>query len=605
VLQSIQAKLVAAISALAVMAAVIGLAGYFSMTHATSKIDTIINDRVIPMQSLKTVSDLYAINIVDTAWKTRTGQISWQEGLKYVEAANGSIHSSWKAYTGTFLTPEEKILVASAQSAMVPADRAVERLTEILRSQDQSALETFTTQEMYSVIDPVTDKVSKLTELQMRVSKEEGASAKAAAKLATLVIVIIAVATIITFIFAFNTVVRGVAQPILSMAGVMQRLADGDHQVTVPGVGRKDEVGKMAVSVLAFKESGIHRARLEAEASIFQQELDNKLKALERSFAAANHDQQQVVRAMGDELLRLADGNLTARLNDPVAPEYERLQSDFNSAVSQMQDAIRDIAASSGIIRNGTSEIAQASDDLARRTEQQAASLEQTAAALSEITSTVRQTAAGAERARDTVAKAKKDAEESSDVVQAAVTSMGQIQTSANQISQIIGVIDEIAFQTNLLALNAGVEAARAGDAGRGFAVVASEVRALAQRSADAAKEIKILISASSRQVSEGVALVGQTGQALTRIAEQVATINGVVTQIASSAQEQAAGLLQVNTAVNEMDRMTQQNAAMVEESTAAGHSLRSEADNLMTLVSRFETDGAGNPFDSRRQQRI
>ncbi len=593
-LQSIQARLVTAIFALAVMAAVIGMAGYLSMTHATSKIDTIINDRVVPMQSLKTVSDLYAINIVDTAWKTRTGQISWQEGLKYVEAANGSIHSNWKAYTGTFLTPEEKTLVASAQSAMVPADRAVERLTQILKTQDQAALEIFTTQEMYGVIDPVTDKVSKLTELQMRVSKEEGASADAAAKLATLLIGILAVATIITFIFAFLTVVRGVAQPILSMAAVMQKLAGGDHQVTVPGVGRKDEVGKMAVSVLAFKESGIQRARLEAEAAAFQQELDNRLKPLERYVEAANHDQQQLVQAMGDELLRLADGNLTARLSDPVAPEYEKLQSDFNSAVSQMQDAIADIAASSGIIRNGTSEIAQASDDLARRTEQQAASLEQTAAALNEITSTVRQTAAGAERARDTVAKAKKDAEESSDVVQAAVTSMGQIQKSANQISQIIGVIDEIAFQTNLLALNAGVEAARAGDAGRGFAVVASEVRALAQRSADAAKEIKILISASGRQVSEGVALVGQTGQALSRIAEQVATINGVVTQIATSAQEQAAGLLQVNTAVNEMDRMTQQNAAMVEESTAAGHSLRSEADNLMTLVSRFEIDAIG-----------
>ena len=604
-LQSIQAKLVAAIFALAVMAAVIGMAGYFSMTHATGKIDTIINDRVVPMESLKTVSDLYAINIVDTAWKTRTGQISWQQGLKNVEAANSAIHSNWSAYTQTYLTPEEKGLVEAAEQAMVPADRAIARLTQILKANDQSALEAFTTQEMYGAIDPVTDKVSKLTDLQMRVSKQEGASANKASALATLLMRLITVATVITFIFAFNTVVRGVAQPILSMAAVMQRLAGGDNQVTVPGAGRKDEIGKMAVSVLAFKEGAIQRARLETEAMAFQQQLDDKLKALEQSFAASNHDQQVVVEAMGSQLLRLADGNLTARLSDPVAPQYEKLRSDFNSAVSQMQEALRAIASSSGSIRSGTSEIAQASDDLARRTEQQAASLEQTAAALGEITSTVRQTAAGAERARDTVAKAKKDAEESSEVVNAAVTSMGQIQTSANQISQIIGVIDEIAFQTNLLALNAGVEAARAGDAGRGFAVVASEVRALAQRSADAAKEIKILISASSRQVSEGVALVGQTGQALNRIAEQVTIINSVVTQIASSAQEQSAGLLQINTAVNEMDRMTQQNAAMVEESTAAGHSLRGEADNLMTLVSRFEIGAVGSQFEGRRLQRV
>ncbi len=239
-------------------------------------------------------------------------------------------------------------------------------------------------------------------------------------------------------------------------------------------------------------------------------------------------------------------------------------------------------------VDTGTAEISDASSNLAKRTEQQASSLEETAAALDEITATVKKAAEGATHARKVVADTKDDAEKSGQVVRKAVEAMGTIEKSSQQISQIIGVIDEIAFQTNLLALNAGVEAARAGDAGRGFAVVASEVRALAQRSADAAKEIKGLISASTAQVGEGVKLVAETGQSLERIMVKVTEINTVVSEIAAGAQEQATGLQQVNTAVNEMDKMTQQNAAMAEEATAAGRSLTQQAEQLTSLVGQF-----------------
>ena len=257
---------------------------------------------------------------------------------------------------------------------------------------------------------------------------------------------------------------------------------------------------------------------------------------------------------------------------------------------------MRTVIDSTEAIAAGSREISAASDDLSRRTEQQAATLEETAAALDEITVTVRKTSEGAKHAREVVGEARTDAEQSSGVVRRAVEAMDKIEKSSHEINQIIGVIDEIAFQTNLLALNAGVEAARAGDAGRGFAVVASEVRALAQRSAEAAREIKGLLSASSTEVDHGVKLVGETGQSLERIVGKIIEINSVVADMATSAQEQATALQQVNTAVNEMDHVTQQNAAMAEQANAASRSLSQESDRLAEQIGQFQVGGTLAP---------
>jgi methyl-accepting chemotaxis protein len=382
--------------------------------------------------------------------------------------------------------------------------------------------------------------------------------------------------------------VAAIAAPVASMTEVMRRLADHDTSVVIPGVGRRDEIGAMADAVQVFKDNAIERVRLEAEAASFQNNLDRKLQETQAAFEAAGKAQKDVVEGLKAGLSDLAAGDLTVRLSLAVAQEYESLKSDFNSAMDSLQRTMAAIAGNTSGVKSGAGEITRASDDLARRTEQQAASLAQTAAALDQLTATVNKTAEGAKVARDLVNATRQDAEESGKVVGETVQSMGGIETSSREIGNIIGVIDEIAFQTNLLALNAGVEAARAGEAGRGFAVVATEVRALAQRSADAAKEIKMLISASGTQVETGVKLVGATGKALSRIVEQVSRLNALVVDIAASAQEQATALAEVNNAVNAMDQTTQQNAAMVEQSTAASHGLAGEAEELFRLVGRF-----------------
>ncbi|ODS58530.1 MAG: chemotaxis protein [Agrobacterium sp. SCN 61-19] len=287
-------------------------------------------------------------------------------------------------------------------------------------------------------------------------------------------------------------------------------------------------------------------------------------------------------------LTALANGDLTATIDKPFIPSLEQIRTDFNAAMTRIAAAMQNVSHNTDAIASGSSQIREASDNLAKRTEQQAAAVEETAAALEQITQTVADSSKRANEAGQLVARTKEGAERSGHVVKNAIEAMGQIENSSKEISNIIGVIDDIAFQTNLLALNAGVEAARAGEAGKGFAVVAQEVRELAQRSATAAKEIKALINTSSDQVKTGVQLVGETGKALEQIVIEVKDINTNVAAIVEASREQSTGLSEINKAVNAMDQNTQQNAAMVEVSTAASHSLAKQAASLRELVSQF-----------------
>ncbi len=399
-------------------------------------------------------------------------------------------------------------------------------------------------------------------------------------------------------------IVRSISRPLRELQGNMQALASGNMSIEIPLALRRDEMGTMAKALQKFKETRLAMQNLEAEALAQRERADSERANADRERDQAVALQTQAMRGLAHGLAQLAEGDLTVALETSFAPEYEQLRGDFNAAISGLQAALRDIATHSQTIRSGTSDIASAADDLARRTEQQAAGLQQTAAALGEVTATVRQTADRSGRAQSVATKAKAEAETSSKVVSDTVAAMTAIEGSARQIGQIIGVIDEIAFQTNLLALNAGVEAARAGEAGRGFAVVAQEVRALAQRAADAAKEIKALVTTSMQQVERGVDLVGETGQALGRIQSGVVEMNAAILEIAASAAEQAHGLAEVNKAVSQMDQTTQQNAAMVEQSTTATHSLAHETQALQEAVSRFKVDqpeGARPSLAARR----
>ena len=414
--------------------------------------------------------------------------------------------------------------------------------------------------------------------------------------------VTLAVAAVSTVLVGW-IILRSVAAPVTAMTSVMRRIAVQEFDVDVPGVGRLDEIGAMAGAVHVFRENARERMRLESAATQLGKELDNRLQAAEAAAAAGRVDQDQVVRCMKTGMDNLAQGDLVFRLVDWFPVEYKGLRMDYNQAMDSLELAMRTIAGSATSVRANSNEITQASDDLSRRTEQQAATLEETAAAFDNIASRVRDAAEKANQARAIVRTAAADAKQSTNVARETMDAMTVIGESAQQINNIVGVIDEIAFQTNLLALNAGIEAARAGEAGRGFAVVATEVRALAQRSATAAKEIKSLISASGEQVAIGVRLVEESGKAFSRTAEQVSQLDALVSDIASSALDQATALAEVNAAIGQMDKTTQENAAMVEQTTISSQGLARDANALGTLVGQFKvadqaaTDAAEAPL--------
>ncbi len=418
----------------------------------------------------------------------------------------------------------------------------------------------------------------------------------------TLLIVVALASLLAAALIAYFYVQRSLIRRLTTLGTTMERLSSGDNQVDVAAAEDRDEVGKMARAVVVFRDAAVEKLRLEGEAEAQRKGAEDERKRNEAIQARHAEEQAQAIHSLAEGLRQLSDGDLAFRLTDGFTDEYIRIKEDFNAAMERLQETMGAIVASMREVSNAAVEISASTTDLSQRTEEQAASLEETSASMEEIAATVKKNAENALHASQFANDTRKVADRGGEVAGAAVSSMARIEDSSEKISDIIGVIDEIAFQTNLLALNAAVEAARAGEAGRGFAVVAAEVRSLAQRSSQAAKDIKDLIHKSSDQVQEGVELVNQAGTALTEIVTSIKKVAEIVGEIASASSEQSTGIDQISTALSQMDEITQQNSALVEENAASVKTLEQQSQAMDEQISIFKLGTLAEAAEAMRR---
>ncbi|SEM71790.1 methyl-accepting chemotaxis protein [Sphingomonas gellani] len=532
----------------------------------------VIGDRMPKIMAAQDMSTATA------SFRAAEGQHILAEDATDMSAAEGKlrdnrakIEQDYRMLDASLRKPEARQLLGGFRQSLNSYFDENAKLLVLSRANNNAAASALMRGKSQDAFDALTVAAQKLTTFETNLATESGTEAAAVHSRARMLLLGAVGLALMAMAAMLVLLVRMIAVPMAQVTAALADLAAGKMDTPVPDGDRADEVGALARAMKSLRD---------------------QLAAAER---AKQEQTDLIVDSIGQGLSRLADGDLVSRIETELTGPFSKLKTDFNGAMDVLQQTLSQVSAATNGINNGAGDIRQASDDLSQRTEQQAASLEETAAAMDEITGTVRKTAEDAKQANTAVAQARQEAEHGGDVVRRAVEAMAAIERASAEISDIISVIDGIAFQTNLLALNAGVEAARAGDAGKGFAVVASEVRALAQRSADAAKDVKSRITQSSQQVGAGVDLVNQSGDALSSIIGRIAEINTLVSQMAASAEQQASGLAQVNTAVSEMDGVTQQNAAMVEESTAAARSLSSEAEELARQVSKFRTGTGGS----------
>lgn len=507
---SVKQRLYALMGGSALLLLVFGLAAIVGMGNSVDSLNRMYLERVVPLQSLKTVADDYAVLVVDTSHKVRNNNITWDDGLANLDVAEARIKRIWSDYLQHDLDPREVALIDALRPLIRQADGEIATLRDIFLRRDSEALTAFTVDALYPAIDPVSDGFANLVAVQLEISEEIfDAAALAYSRTRTLFLVMLAVA-IAGLLITASRLVAGVTRPL-----------------------------------------------------------------------------NEAVEHCG----RLASGDLTSRVTRVSHDEFGTLITALNEMTERLTGIVGEVSGAAVSINTSSREIAEGNLHLSQRTEQQAANLEETASSMEQMTVTVRQTADNAKHANQLAAGARDEARQGASIVADARNAMGEINQSSQKIADITSVVDEIAFQTNLLALNAAVEAARAGDAGRGFAVVAAEVRVLAQRSAEAAKQIKVLIDDSVAKVTEGSRLVGDSEQTLAGIVDSISKVSTIVSEISSSSQEQSDGISQVNQAVTQMDQTTQQNAALVEEAAAGAKSLEGQAVSLEQLMAFFHLD--------------
>ncbi|MGO7335623.1 methyl-accepting chemotaxis protein [Rhizobium leguminosarum] len=576
----------------------VGLTAY--STEQVAQIDSNLG----AINDVNSVKQRYAINfrgsVHDRAIAIRdvtlvTSDTEREQAVALIEKLAASYAENEKRMTDMVASPtdavdQEKTILAEIAGIQAKTNPLVAQIISLQENGDGSAARKVLLEQARPLFVAWLGAINKFIDYQEALNKSIGGEVRDTAShfksIAFTALGIAAVLSLIAAALAARSIISPLTRLQQSLMAMVEGNPEGDHGLEARG----DAIGMLARTVAALRDAISEKVEREADAEAKRaiterQRLEEE--ARERSVLAEQTN--YAVNQLASALQALAAGDLTGEIKGPFITSLDKLRVDFNSAVANLRDAMHKVALNARSITAGAQEIRSASDDLSKRTEQQAASVEETAAALEEITTTVADSSHRAQEAGQLVRQTKENAEHSGIVVRDAVAAMGSIESSASEISTIIGVIDEIAFQTNLLALNAGVEAARAGDAGKGFAVVAQEVRELAQRSAKAAKEIKGLINASNTHVKSGVSLVAETGKALQQIVAQVQQVDGNVGAIVQASKEQAIGLREINSAVNTMDQGTQQNAAMVEEATAAAHSLAREADALFELVRQFK----------------
>jgi methyl-accepting chemotaxis protein len=487
-----------------------GVASMLSLRDANQAMQSVYDDRVVPLKGLKAIADAYAVDVIDAVNKANAGLISAEDALRAVRHASEVIQGEWKAYMATVLTPEEAVLAGQAQKLFIPADQAMQALMATLAQRKGSVKGALAEYDgpLYASIDPIGGKITELIDLQLRVAKEATDLANAEYRMLlkmTLAMVVAAMAISLGVAFVIT---RGITRPLNQAVYLAQAVAAGD---------------------------------------------------------------------------------LTARIDVHSNNETGRLMAALKAMVDSLSQVVTEVRGNAESVATASAQIAQGNLDLSQRTEEQASALEQTSASMEQMGSSAMHNADNARQATQLASSASTVARQGGDVVGQVVQTMREINDGSRRISEITAVIDGIAFQTNILALNAAVEAARAGEQGRGFAVVASEVRALAQRSADAAREIKALIGTSVERVGQGTVLVDQAGTTMREVVSSIERVNQIVGEISSASGEQSAGVGQIGDAVQQMDQTTQQNAALVEQSAAAATSLKNQARRLLQAVERFK----------------
>ncbi|MBA4088523.1 MAG: methyl-accepting chemotaxis protein [Novosphingobium sp.] len=573
------------IAAFAVLLAAMAGMGLFAISKIGEVNAIAAEQRDVWIPSAEKLGDIHAFT---SQYRLRQGEMfsaatpeAVARGQKLLKNARSAIDAEIAEFEKLAITPDQKTgttAMKQAWATFVAQDESMQAMAMGGNTQGAQAMHDAEGIDTFYALE---DSILAVIEANKKDGAAVAANAEkiyASARKFTFAALGLALLSAVVLLFYL---IRNIAKPVVSMSDAVSRLIDGDHAVAVPGLGRSDELGQLARSLDRFRDVfASDHARAEAETQ-------------------RAREVQLTIDEIGEGLTALAEGNLTHRVKENGSGALAKLHVDYNAAVTALERVLGKIVEGCHTIKLGTDEISSAALDLALRTEQQATSLAETSRTINEFSSSVRTTAENVKQTSTRLSVARSTADGVGDTANRAVAAMRSIEASSREMAEIVGVIDGIAFQTNLLALNAGVEAARAGDAGKGFAVVATEVRALAQRSADAAKSIRDLIGKSTEEVSGGVALVESSGDALRQIVNEVSAVSELVDQIAEAAGQQAAGIADISAMVGSMDSFTQRNAAMVEESSAGTRNLSNETIALVEQVGRFRLGTSGQARSS------